>query len=201
MRKLKTRTDLPKRTAEYLQELYVRLGLPPLVEKLKQEVLTAEEVKLLNRERLSATALPTNVAAAILHVVVQHRKVSTERALLDLSRRVDLLADGRYESLRRAIGEPVDARDRDVPNWDRAVGELVFRGEIIRRVSPRASNLHPVLDAFQEENWKSRIDSPLPGGKNSRKLREAVRSLNDGLEKIRFFCDGRAEGVQWEEFS
>jgi hypothetical protein len=112
-----------------------------------------------------------------------------------------LLADGRYESLRRAIGEPVDAGDRDVPIWDSESGVLLFRGELIREVSPRASNLRTILDVFQEEKWKSKIDSPLPGGKNSQKLREAVRSLNDGLTKIRFFCDGMAEGVQWEDLS
>jgi len=199
MKSFKPRTDLPKHIEKCLTELYVRLGLPPLVTRLKQEVLSPGEVQLVDGAGLSASALPIDVAAAILRVVAQQREVSAERALIDLARSLDIVGAGRYENLRRAIGEPIDDHHRNVPDWDAASGELRFNGEVVRRVSPRATNARLLLDAFQEDGWDPRIDSPLRGGKNSRKLREAVRTLKQGLTKLDFFCDGKGEGVQWLE--
>jgi hypothetical protein len=60
-----------------------------------------------------------------------------------------------------------------------------------------AINIIPILDAFQEEDWPSRIDDPLPGGRDPVRLAGAIRSLNDGLERIEFGKDGSGEGVVW----
>ena len=199
MKKLNPRTDLPKPIEQSLKNLYKRLGLHPHATRLKQEVLSPQEIQLIDQVGLTENAHPIDVATAILRAVVHVREVSAEHALIDLSRSLDLLGVGRYENLRRAIGEPVDHDHRDVPVWDAAAGELRFAGKVVRKVSPRATNVRLILDAFQEDNWPIRIDSPLPDGKNSRKLREAVRTLKNGLTKLDFFCDGKGEGVQWQE--
>jgi hypothetical protein len=199
MKKLKPRTDLPKHIEQSLKDLYVRLGLHPLVTRLKQEVLSPKEIQLIDKVAFAENAYPIDVANAILGAVVHVREVSAERALIDLSRHLDLLGVGRYESLRRAIGEPIDDHHRDIPVWEADAGVLHFAGKVVRQVSPRATNIRLILNAFQEDKWPIRIDSPLPRRTDSRKLREAVRSLKHGLTGLDFICDGKGEGVQWQE--
>jgi hypothetical protein len=198
MKELKPTTDLPKHIQQVLKDLYVRLGLHPCVTRLRQEVLLPQEIQFIDEVRLAENALPIDVATAILRAVVHVRGLSAERALIDLSRSVDSLGVGRFENLRRAIGEPVDHDHRVVPVWDAAAGELHFAGKVVREVSARATNVRLILAAFQEDSWPIRIDSPLPDGKNSEKLREAVRTLKSGLTKLDFICDGKGEGVQWQ---
>ncbi len=124
--------------------------------------------------------------------------MTAERALIDLSLSVDLLTIGRYESLRKAIGEPVDSRRVDLPTWDAETSEIRLAGNVVREVSTQAKNIRLILDAFQELNWKARIDSPLPGDKSSRALRETIRNLNQHLSEIEFFCDGTGKGILWQ---
>jgi hypothetical protein len=58
--------------------------------------------------------------------------------------------------------------------------------------------LRKILNVFQEDQWKHHIDNPLPGGPNSRKLRQTVYDLNEGLSGIKFFSAGGAKRVQWQ---
>lgn len=66
-------------------------------------------------------------------------------------------------------------------------------------VSPaRATSIVAILDAFEEERWPDQIDDPLPGGSDPQRLREAIRTLNEGLTLIRFRGDGSGQRVVWE---
>jgi hypothetical protein len=198
MKKLQIRTDLPDHITEAFKDLYVRLGLYPVVERLRQEVLTTAEVNLLEKVGAGENGPPADVAAAVIRAVVEERHVSPERALIDLALSADLLPVGRYESFRKAIDEPVSNRHKQIPVWNDSAGELRLNGELVREVVPRAKNVRLILNAFQEDGWPIRVDSPLPGGRNSRALREAVRNLKDRITRIEFFCDGKGEGVRWQ---
>jgi hypothetical protein len=101
------------------------------------------------------------------------------------------------------LGRAHERKTAHKPKWDRDSGELLLDGEVIRRVKSlkKAKNIVAVLDAFEEEHWQRRIDDPLPGGRNQKRLHETVKRLNDGLEKIRFRADGSGEGFKWERVS
>jgi hypothetical protein len=192
---LKPRTDLPKHVDECLRDLYVRIGLPQLSTRLLEEVLSRQEAMLFAKRGFTENALPIDRAAAILQIVARQRSLSLERALLDLSRELDLIAEGRYEIMTRAIDE-VD-REKIIPNWEASSGELRFNGVVLRTFSGKAKNIRLLLDSFQECRWKKRIDSPFPPA--TRQLRNTVESLNDDLQSISFRCDGSGKGVEWQE--
>ena len=83
------------------------------------------------------------------------------------------------------------------PRWDSDLSQLTYSGDVIRkfRRPGSATNAIKVLDAFHEESWPQKIFDPLPAGK----LHETLKSLNEGLTRIKFRADGRGEGIIWEE--
>lgn len=94
--------------------------------------------------------------------------------------------------------DPWDEELRDVPEWDKDMGELRWRGKVIRRVTiGRAQNVVTVLDAFQQQDWKQRIGDPLSRSVNPCRLNDTVRSLNVGLTGIIFESDGTNTGIRW----
>lgn len=86
------------------------------------------------------------------------------------------------------------------PRWNADLGELKF-GNSTTRVRRSAKNVWKILSAFQEEGWPTRIDDPLPGGKQDTRLRETVRTLNAACSRksllLRFESDGSGEGICW----
>lgn len=60
-----------------------------------------------------------------------------------------------------------------------------------------ADNVVAVLDAFQDNGWVERIEDPLSDQPDGQTLRETIRSLNNGLERIRFVADGTSQGIRW----
>ena len=58
------------------------------------------------------------------------------------------------------------------------------------------------VQVFQEENWPSRIDDPLPPNEvcPKKKLHDTIKCLNRGLKSspLRFRGDGTGQGVIWE---
>jgi hypothetical protein len=196
-KKLKLRTNLPEEVEKRLGDLYSKIGLPQLRDRLSL-ILTSQEKQVTHWETLHDNAMPIDAAKEILFAVAQHRETSLERAVIELAHDLDLLGSGSYRVLCRSIGEPMDKRMDDLPDWDASAGELSLGGEVIRHVSPQAKNVRKILNVFQEDHWKNHIDNPLPGGALSSTLRETVRTLNKGLSGIKFFCAGDAKGVQWQ---
>ena len=93
----------------------------------------------------------------------------------------------------------LDPQDPLVPVWDSDAGELRLGAVVVRRVrgGKPGKNLRRVLAAFQEDGWPSRIDDPLPGGQKQLRLHATIRSLNIGLQLIRFEADGTGAGFRW----
>jgi hypothetical protein len=195
MSSLKPRRDLKPDVKEEFQELFHKLILPPL-QPLLEKVLKPQERRTLKGEKGGRNYVSLKHT---LSVIASSRQLTLERAALELARAVDIIGIGKYERLRTAIGEPVTQSLHDVPQWDAKSLELRFRGKVIRRLSPRAKNCKRILSAFDTDGWPPRIESPLASGRNSSKLREAVRTLNGGLSAIRFYCDGTGEAVTWQE--
>lgn len=84
------------------------------------------------------------------------------------------------------------------PHWDGA--KLKVGSEVIATVAPKATNLRPVLEAFQLDEWPERIDDPLPFGCDDpgQRLRDTVRMLNRKQDTILFESDGTGEGITWK---
>jgi hypothetical protein len=201
MKSAQRRIDLPTDVADALAGLFQYLRAPAVVATLLERVLSPEESR-----RICATCTNLPMVGVdrlsprtILDVVAAQRQLTYERTMLDLAQSLDLIGVGRYEQLRRAIGEPITIHRCETPDWNSVSNELRFRGELVRTVSTRAVDPRRILDAFQNDGWPVRIDSPIPGGTCSQKLRQAVFTLNKGLMVLRFFCDGSGEGVLWEK--
>lgn len=61
-----------------------------------------------------------------------------------------------------------------------------------------ATNVRKILDAFQEDGWPQKIDSPWSDDeKGAETRREAIDSLNTGLAVLRFSADGTKSGICW----
>jgi hypothetical protein len=197
----KPRTDLPKDIEEALAGLFMQFRAPAVILRLKNGILTPKESRLVGKAGITKPAPPEEWVSGkqIIEVVARQRQLTLERALLDLARSLDMVGAGKYEQLRKAIGEPVHPDSTDKPKWDKNTNQLWYKGQLVRDLSPRAIKARMIFAAFEEGGWPPQIDNPLPGGKNSSKLRDAVRTMNEGLRAIKFFCDGKAEGVTWQE--
>jgi hypothetical protein len=200
MPKLHYRSNLEPEVAERFRELRRVLSMPETRSVICREVLSRQEAELVAGAEVTALQdLGHSISFnKILEVFAWTRGMSAECALLEIAKAIGAIRDSEYRSLRRAIGEPIDAARPTIPMWDAELGELRLNGQLVRRFAGRAKNLRAILSAFQEQGWPLRIDSPLSGGVDSRRLREAVRSLNEGLKAIRFRCDGKSSGILWE---
>jgi hypothetical protein len=204
----KRRTELSENVQETLQALFQRIGLPPLRERLLEEVLTKREARQVENANLAAH--PATVARAILAVVASARKLSLKRALLEVAHRLGLVSSGRYEGLRQAIGEPVkrgaagssSSRKKSrptVPRWDKDRGILWWGEQPIRRLRgcKEPSRLERIVNAFQENRWKRSIDSPFPEESRFLDIHEIVNDLNRGLGVIRFHVQAGVRQITW----
>ena len=128
---------------------------------------------------------------------------SPAAAILRLYERIGSLPDSELARLRREFNLLPMQPDNQAakPVWNATTGQLLFRGTVVRRCRGRsvARNIFQILDKFEDAKWPSRIDDPLPGVSDPQRLRETVRTLNLGLQMIRFFADGDGKGVIWEE--
>jgi hypothetical protein len=96
-----------------------------------------------------------------------------------------------------------DATRRLTPTWDRDLQELRLGKELIKRFKVPAPNQETVLAVFQEENWPTFIDDPLPPHDKidpKRRLHDTINSLNRNQRKnlIKFRGSGSGKGLRWE---
>ena len=91
-----------------------------------------------------------------------------------------------------------------VPYWDGRTSHLWAGPVLVKHFCKRAPNQMRLLDAFEQANWTSRIDDPLPSGDYDadpkQRLRDTIKDLNSSLHTrvIRFRGDGTGRGVLWE---
>ena len=99
-----------------------------------------------------------------------------------------------------AVGSRVGTRRRrdPKPSWQKGLGILRYRGEIVREVKPEATNVRLILDAFEEAGWPDEIFDPLPVTEAKDRRRRAVETLNKDLRLIRFRSTGHGRRIAWE---
>ena len=91
----------------------------------------------------------------------------------------------------------------DPPHWDHMRKELRQAGLVVKQFRCPARNQETILTAFQEEQWRSQIDDPLPPASEQdsrRRLSDAIKCLNRNQVNalLRFRGDGTGKGVLWE---
>ena len=89
------------------------------------------------------------------------------------------------------------ARREAIPSWNKSLGELRYRGAVIREVKAEAENLRTILDAFETDGWPDEIYDPFPPDDASDRRRRAVATLNSGLRGMRFFSTGNGRKIGW----
>ena len=135
------------------------------------------------------------------------RGTSWNRAIAEVAHAMGFL----NQPLRDAIVAALPAEDRPAdglaatktqreirPSWNKQLGELRYRGKVIREVKAEAENLRSILDAFELDGWPDEIYDPLPADDASDRRRRAVATLNAGLDGIRFFSTGNGRRIGWK---
>jgi hypothetical protein len=186
----KSLTKLDGSTINELAELRIKLRLEPVPTKIWRGLLSEDERETLGGGKVPPPRLTESYAKLRGH--------TPARALVELAKSVSLLDEAEYRRLRAAIDEPVEP-PRTVPRWDAASGKLYFRGEIVRTVTRRGTNMRLILDAFDDAGWPLWIYNPLPGGADSGKLRQTLYDLRKTLKAINLIPDGTATGILWQE--
>jgi hypothetical protein len=98
---------------------------------------------------------------------------------------------------------PVELKlDKQKPRWDRDRKELRLGEYVIKQFRWAAVNQETILMAFEEEEWTTRIDDPLPQNLNQDpkcRLHDTIKCLNRNHKKrlIHFSGDGTGEGILW----
>jgi len=173
----------------------VRVG--PSVDRIWNELLTEEERKLVEKDH--------SMGRDIVDIWARLRGISVSRAIIDLGMELSLISDFDRRQLLKKLREPENRTRPVLPVWDRTTYQLRLGNIIIKHVRRpnAATNVVLILDAFQKMGWPSRLHDPLPSKEtlrqtSSRRLQDAIKSLNDNLNLIRFRGDGTGKGIVWE---
>jgi hypothetical protein len=102
-----------------------------------------------------------------------------------------------------SIGDNPQSVGDDVPQWDAGRRELRLNGILVKQFKWNAANQEMILAAFEEEDWTTHIDDPLPPEPeqdSKRRLSDTIKCLNRKQQHplIHFRGDGTGEGVIWE---
>ena len=184
---------LDSKVTAKLSELYWQLMSPAAARRVREDFFSADDRRRAQDGKLASWN--------VVDLWAEFRGVSQPRAIIELACGIDLITYAKFRRLLLALGEEGPTPDPpDRPVWDKQRCELRFHGRVIRKVRglKAASNLVAILDAFQEQDWPSHTFDPLPDGKDSQRLRETIRTLNQGLKVIQFAADGSGEGITWK---
>src|SRR5262249_34125606 len=138
--RIRYRSDLKPEVAGRFRVLLQALSNPPTRSKIYSEVLSPKEQELAADAEVAKLTDPGPALkfGRILQVFAWTRGMSAECALLEIAKAIGAVRDSEYRSLRRAIGEPVEAAPQPRPMWDENTGELRLNGLVIRHVPARA---------------------------------------------------------------
>jgi hypothetical protein len=116
-----------------------------------------------------------------------------------------LLRDGEVLEFVIPFGHETVRHEMMGPRWDSQLRRLWFGPHLVKEFKQPAGNQECILRAFQESDWRPRIDDPIPQRKGivaKKRLRSTVDQLNKFHKteerSLRFRTDGTAEGVIWE---
>lgn len=91
-----------------------------------------------------------------------------------------------------------------MPQWNAAEGNLYWQGRVVLHLPTQANTERPILDAFEENNWKPVVPNPIPRdsiGDPTQSRRSAIANLNRHLgddPPLEFFSV-RGGRVGWRE--
>jgi hypothetical protein len=185
---------LDPRIKDELNAQYLRVQAPTAGALLWNRVLNNQE-----RQRLGGNFAQAFASLGTIGMWRKLPRVSRPRAIVDTAHALGLLQETNYHWLLRGIGEGADqAMSPDRPAWNSQTGELRWKKQLLRRVRVMAvpTNIQIILDAFQAAGWAGLIPNPLSLGQQQ--LHQALRSLNQGLNKIRFHAREGGQIISWE---
>jgi hypothetical protein len=113
----------------------------------------------------------------------------------DWARVVDWAELPRLRGLLVRLPPTPDRPPAVVPEWLPDDNVLRYGGRLARRVDPNATNLHTLLDAFNEARWAARIDSPFHN--HAEALHDTLKRLRRGLAHITFRSERGGTVVRW----
>lgn len=180
----------------WFQESALRVNNLPASEELWNSELTRDEQIALGDDFETALQQYQNAVGMWMKV----RKVSNPHiAVVEVARAINLILPNRAERLLQALGGHQTLPNSDRPIWDRSQGQLLYRGECVRKVKRfrYPSSVETVLNEFESAGWPEEI--PAPKNFDANVVREALRSLRINLKKITF--EQRAGGtiIRWQE--
>lgn len=160
-------------------------SLSPTDVSLRQEPsLPADAIEFLRPADLQECDRLRGELRLILEMVGKY-----EQRLQGLLKRENITSEERQTIvIELDLALPSD-RASSKPEWIKDAGELRHSGGVIRIVRvKRATNIVKVLDCFQDDDWPTAIDDPLPKshGLAGTRRHEAVKSLNRNLKGISF---------------
>ena len=102
----------------------------------------------------------------------------------------------------RHMGGQVTLNPNVLPYWEKERGRLWYGNILVKEFHQPARFQRLVLDVFQESNWKSRIDDPLPWDEkvdSQERLRNIAKGLNRDqiIQILGFWTDGTGTGLCW----
>jgi len=184
-----------EKALEELRRHYGHLQSPSTAEQAWERYLSAEE-----RAQLGGDLSAAYEDGALVGIWMRLHNVSEGRAIIELAQRFGWATDADADWLFEEIGENRPHRQpTSRPVWNEETGDLTFRGMVVRHIEKlgQAKNIVRILNAFQEEDWPSRIDDPLDPDPGKQRLPSAIKSLNKRISVIRFHSDGCGEGICW----
>lgn len=190
--------EISSEASKKLEALATGIQTFSFAEKVWSRMLTPEERELLGGD-LEAAWKDNDLTLGMVSYVWQ---CSPAQALMRICKEFGVLAPADFHWLCQELGisdlTDADAETQTRPIWKKTLSELHFRGEVVRtfRSITVAKYSVGILDAFQQANWSPRIESPLSC--DAQDLRDAVRSLNEGLKILRFEMDGTGKGLRWK---
>jgi len=195
--------DLPAWVVDRLTEAHQRIQNMTAGQKLWHERFTDADRAVFTEPWPAAWASNRGTVG----LWCRARGTSWNRGIADVAHALGFLDQASRDALVAAL-PPQDqaaadraairARREAAPSWNATLGELRYRGAVIRLVKPEAGNLRAILTAFETDGWPAEIYDPFPQDDASDRRRRAVATLNEGLRGIRFSSTGGGRKIGWK---
>lgn len=177
-------TPISDFAANWLRTGASRISPDDVAERVWDELFHAKDRAILGRD-LNKAWKQSGTAG----MWMKTRGCSLEEAVIEIGEQFEFISVVTAKRLREELGllaaKGSKPSSTEKPRFDDSTGKLTFSGEPVRtlRLTANATNIRCVVRAFQAAKWRRKIKNPL---NSQHQLHETLRSLNNGLEKLRF---------------